>query len=225
MRFLEVPGPEIGAALADVNTHVSELGEDAWRSFGEPIAYAASLNLPRREPRKVYWEPACIVFQATAMWILCEAFWRMLRSFSDFYIQPPLVFLVLCLMVLMSTGDRVMRWIVHNSACLQTALLASAGIVGAMFFILWITGGAGWGELPLVWAWVVSGVFMVTGTLPLVISGRWGRIARNPIPVPDHPNPPRQLRGLIDWDNVFWFPVGAVVVPVIYYGINFVFSG
>lgn len=43
-RLSDVPGEHIGDALAVVESHVRESGESALEAFGEPTAYARSLN-------------------------------------------------------------------------------------------------------------------------------------------------------------------------------------
>jgi hypothetical protein len=43
LRLLNVPGPRIAEALAEVDSHVAETGEDAYQAFGEPKAYAEQI--------------------------------------------------------------------------------------------------------------------------------------------------------------------------------------
>ncbi|WP_336706327.1 hypothetical protein [Oerskovia sp. USHLN155] len=46
LRLLDVPGAALGAALAEVESHCAESGEPAAEAFGDPVAYARSLDLP-----------------------------------------------------------------------------------------------------------------------------------------------------------------------------------
>ncbi|MEK8228436.1 hypothetical protein NKG05_23990 [Oerskovia sp. M15] len=46
LRLLDVPGDVLGAALAEVESHCAESGEKASEVFGDPVAYARSLDLP-----------------------------------------------------------------------------------------------------------------------------------------------------------------------------------
>lgn len=46
LRLLDVPGAALGAALAEVDSHCAESGEPAAEAFGDPVAYARSLDLP-----------------------------------------------------------------------------------------------------------------------------------------------------------------------------------
>ncbi|MHA7134024.1 hypothetical protein [Oerskovia turbata] len=48
LRLLDVPGDTLGAALAEVESHCAESGESAAEAFGDPVAYAHSLDLPAR---------------------------------------------------------------------------------------------------------------------------------------------------------------------------------
>lgn len=51
LRMLDVAGDRIGAALADVETHCADAGESAAEAFGDAVAYARSLALPRQDSR------------------------------------------------------------------------------------------------------------------------------------------------------------------------------
>lgn len=47
LRIEGVAGDRIGEALGEVDSHCAESGEDAYEAFGDPVAYARSLELPR----------------------------------------------------------------------------------------------------------------------------------------------------------------------------------
>ncbi len=47
MRLRDVHGTVIGDALAEVDSHCADSGEGARETFGDPVAYARSLDLPR----------------------------------------------------------------------------------------------------------------------------------------------------------------------------------
>ena len=68
LRAQGVAGPAIGAALTEVEAHVRDSGEPAHKAFGNPVAYARSLNLPE-SPRQ---SAAAIVryVSATAVQVL-----------------------------------------------------------------------------------------------------------------------------------------------------------
>jgi hypothetical protein len=46
LRLLDIPGDALGDALAEVESHCAESGESAAEAFGDPVAYARSLDLP-----------------------------------------------------------------------------------------------------------------------------------------------------------------------------------
>lgn len=46
LRLRDVPGDRIGDALAEVDAHCADAGESALDAFGDPTAYADSLDLP-----------------------------------------------------------------------------------------------------------------------------------------------------------------------------------
>ena len=48
LRLLDVPGDRIGDALAEVDAHCADSGESALEAFGDPVAYADSLDLPSK---------------------------------------------------------------------------------------------------------------------------------------------------------------------------------
>lgn len=47
LRLLDVHGTVIGDALAEVDSHCADSGDGARETFGDPVAYARSLDLPR----------------------------------------------------------------------------------------------------------------------------------------------------------------------------------
>lgn len=58
LRLLDIPGTRIGDALAEVEAHCHDAGESAPDAFGDPVAYARSLDLApdadtERDVRKV----------------------------------------------------------------------------------------------------------------------------------------------------------------------------
>ncbi len=49
LRLLGVSGERIGATLAEVDAHCLDSGEQAAEAFGDPVAYARSLDLPAED--------------------------------------------------------------------------------------------------------------------------------------------------------------------------------
>ncbi|HQY99792.1 MAG TPA: hypothetical protein PKV13_10580 [Propionicimonas sp.] len=73
LRLRGVAGERIGAVLAEVESHCAESGESATEIFGDPIAYADSLNLPvdpRQEPAAIGRTVAPIMAQVIGLFLL-----------------------------------------------------------------------------------------------------------------------------------------------------------
>lgn len=58
LRLRDVPGPRIAEALAEVQSHVSETGEDALEAFGPPRDYADELALALGTTSSAWWRAA-----------------------------------------------------------------------------------------------------------------------------------------------------------------------
>lgn len=67
LRLLDVPGAALGAALAEVESHCAESGEPAAEAFGNPVAYARSLDLPVEADGR--WEVVKVLGPATAQFL------------------------------------------------------------------------------------------------------------------------------------------------------------
>lgn len=64
LRLRDVPGRAIGDALAEIESHCVESGETATEAFGDPTAYARSLDLPTTA------EPATFPLGTALRWVL-----------------------------------------------------------------------------------------------------------------------------------------------------------
>jgi hypothetical protein len=64
LRMNDISGPAIGDALADVDTHCTDTGENPADAFGDPLRYAdaisASLPASARVPRTPWWRTALL---------------------------------------------------------------------------------------------------------------------------------------------------------------------
>ncbi|MFF3063009.1 hypothetical protein ACFVQ3_00485 [Oerskovia sp. NPDC057915] len=67
LRLLDVPGSALGAALAEVESHCAESGEPAADAFGDPVAYARSLDLPVEPDGR--WEVVTVLGPTTAQFL------------------------------------------------------------------------------------------------------------------------------------------------------------
>jgi hypothetical protein len=68
LRVRNVPGPRIGEAIAEVESHIAETGEDPVTAFGEPAEYAQHLadQLARSGRRRSRGLPTTIVVALVA---------------------------------------------------------------------------------------------------------------------------------------------------------------
>jgi hypothetical protein len=64
LRLQGVPGSQIAAVLAEVDSHVVDSGQDAATAFGEPVAYARSLGLPPDPDQELTATPTAVVVAA-----------------------------------------------------------------------------------------------------------------------------------------------------------------
>ncbi|GAA1404726.1 hypothetical protein [Oerskovia paurometabola] len=67
LRLLDVPGAALGGALTEVESHCAESGESAAEAFGNPVAYARSLDLPVEPDRR--WEVVKVLGPVTAQFL------------------------------------------------------------------------------------------------------------------------------------------------------------
>ncbi|MFE4465329.1 hypothetical protein ACFRCR_09460 [Oerskovia sp. NPDC056781] len=67
LRLLDAPGAALGAALAEVESHCAESGEPAAEAFGDPVAYARSLDLPVEPDGR--WEVVKVLGPASAQFL------------------------------------------------------------------------------------------------------------------------------------------------------------
>lgn len=74
LRLTGVSGEQIGAALAEADSHCAESGETAEEAFGAPAAYARSLDLPAQsEDRSLSRGPLPTVVKLAGMLMLVWA--------------------------------------------------------------------------------------------------------------------------------------------------------
>lgn len=71
LRLKDVPGDRIGEAVAEVESHVADTGEDPVEAFGPAKEYAATLAAGR--PREPWWSTAItLVCAGTAGWLVAQ---------------------------------------------------------------------------------------------------------------------------------------------------------
>ena len=76
LRLQGVAGPDIGAALAEVESHCAESRQTAKAAFGEPVEYARSLELPAdasQEPAAIGRAVAPVIVQVIGSFAVLAA--------------------------------------------------------------------------------------------------------------------------------------------------------
>lgn len=76
LRVAGVAGPDIGAALAEVNDHCAQSGQSAQEAFGAPKQYADSLELspgPEQGPKAIVREVLTTIVQLAGMMLVLAA--------------------------------------------------------------------------------------------------------------------------------------------------------
>lgn len=139
LRLRDVPGRAIGDALAEVEAHCADSGQDAGTAFGEPVAYAAQRAEQLPTDRRTVRDTATVLAQtAGAMGIV----W----SVPPWLNGEPLVMsggavasVILTLaaaVALALVGNPVLRWLLR-ARWWQVMLVGAP--VGA---VLWVVGAA-----------------------------------------------------------------------------------
>ncbi|MDD9206351.1 hypothetical protein PU560_07700 [Georgenia sp. 10Sc9-8] len=172
LRLREVPGPEIGKVLAEADSHCADSGQSAQDTFGDPVAYARSLDLPA-EPSS----PASLVGAAAPALAQVLGMLGLLWSFGDLRRGEPLQLttgylataglLLAAVVLLVLFTDRVLRAVVHRPVVVWCAFMLSTALFVVLALLLdhvVVSLPAGWG---------VAG-----GTAVLVAGLAWELIAR-----------------------------------------------
>lgn len=75
LRLREVPGPQIGEALAEVEAHCADSGQSPEEAFGDPVRYAAAraagvvgFSALRRTAVRAWWIGTAALAGALALW-------------------------------------------------------------------------------------------------------------------------------------------------------------
>lgn len=162
LRMLEVPGTRIGDALALVESHVTESGESARESFGDPAEYARESERDRTsESLDLSWILGT-VFGLLGM--LLTIFGVQAWFFEGGVFELSVGTVVLIAMVLAAlalvhfAADRVLRFVVkHTWISVVLFSLWSAAVVGMLLL------------LPTVVAVIPAVIVAVLGVVALVV--------------------------------------------------------
>lgn len=135
LRLQGVSGERIGAALAEVEAHVVDSGQNAQEAFGDPVAYARSLDLPP-EPEQSRTAtlkgvvPTLIQLFGLVAVVACVP-WRAEAVGVTTTLLTGLVVVALLPVVMVALGDRVLRAIVDHPVVVFGVTLLCLGAVAA----------------------------------------------------------------------------------------------
>ncbi|MBI9113653.1 hypothetical protein [Sanguibacter suaedae] len=119
LRLLDVSGEHIGEALSEIESHCAESGQPAADAFGEPVAYARSLDLPAAPgsgTAGIFRAAIPSVVQVIGMLVLVWAFsdWRRFGAVEVTVGQVVTLAVVLAdIAALVVLADRVLRFVIR----------------------------------------------------------------------------------------------------------------
>lgn len=182
LRLRDVAGDRIGDALAEVDSHCAESGESAAEAFGDPVAYARSLDLPplagaAADVRRVV---AGVAAQLVGMVLVPTAVAALARGDRVGVAAGSLVAVLLGVVaagVLAVATDRVLRLVLDRPVVAWAALVAACVAV-ALPAVLWRSTLV---DLP---AGVVAGAGLVALVAGVVVERR-ALGAPDPVVVPE----------------------------------------
>lgn len=141
LRLRGVPGDAVGAVLAEVDAHVVDSGTSARESFGDPVAYARSLELPTAVdgPRELARTGAPVAAQVLGMLLTLWAAAALLASGPLTVTAGHLAALLLLavqLGVLLLRPDPFLRTAVEHPVVTWLALMTLMGLTVAAVLAL-----------------------------------------------------------------------------------------
>ncbi|MCI2178203.1 MAG: hypothetical protein LKK54_08115 [Ancrocorticia sp.] len=140
LRIEGVAGSAIGAALAEVESHVAESGETAHEAFGDPVVYARTLELPpdpRQSATRIVGYVSTTIVQVVGMFITLLAF-----PWSSSTVAVSLGNLIAALVIVLAMLGLTWFLIYHMNVFVEHTALSSllAGLYAAA--IVTISAGA-----------------------------------------------------------------------------------
>ena len=208
LRVHGVPGTLIGDALAEVESHCAEAGEPAAEAFGDPVAYAQSLELAPDEnlESEIRWGGVWSGLQLVALFAVPAAVRGLVRGEPVNVTGGMLLTVVLLLGIVAVLGVKstwAMRTVVERPGLASIILGASLTAV-VLPSVLWRTVVV---SLPVVPVLVVAALLLVVGTTRSVRT----------LGAPDDivgPSDPRSARLRLPL-SAFLMPLGTIVLAII----------
>lgn len=167
LRLQGVSGKNLGAALAEVNSHCAESGESAQQVFGDPVEYAKSLHLPS-DPAN---GPRAMFFRLIPTLVQIIGFMTLIRA-SPSYIPGDSVVITagdLGLWGILAAAIVIFAWQVGplTNLVMRRPVVATVGLMAVMIvmllpIVLWQQPVA---EFSVLSALIFGGTFLIVGTV------------------------------------------------------------
>lgn len=185
LRLADVPGRDIGAALAEVASHCAESGESAAEAFGDPAEYARNLDLPAGSDADVPAVGSVIpwVVQALGLMLLADAAHALVDDEPVTLTVGHLVaaaLLVVGLAALRRWGAAMLRVVVEHPVVAWLASMAHLALLVAS--LLLFSGVVARVDGPVVLG--IGMVALAAGTLWVLTVLRRGSSEEDPVTAP-----------------------------------------
>lgn len=213
LRLLGVSGEHVGAALAEVDAHCLDSGEPAAQAFGDPVAYARSLDLPAEDDSRtgVLLAVAPPLVQVLGMLVALAALTALRRDESlaiSTGLAGMVAVLLVCVAVVARWDTAVLRLLIHRPV---VAGVVGAVAVAAMAAVAVLGTGTLW-TMPAAPAVAGGGVALAAGTV-------WAAVRldadASPLVAPTGPTPTWQGARLTRVLTVWQVPAAAALLGVV----------
>lgn len=141
LRLRGVSGAAIGSALKEADSHLAASGTGTRETFGEPKAYAASLDLPDSQqftPRELVILLGTTFLGIAAVFLIAAALFMSENGWARLSVASLGVLLgvyILVPLVLVRHGERTLRWLLEH-AVLGTAAIGAVVVIGVGLAVL-----------------------------------------------------------------------------------------
>ncbi|MBI9113652.1 hypothetical protein [Sanguibacter suaedae] len=192
LRLLDVSGEHIGEALSEVESHCAESGQPAADAFGEPVAYARSLDLPAAPgsgTAGIFRAAIPSVVQVIGMLVLVWAFsdWRRFGAMELTVGQVVSLAVVLaCIGGFVAFADAVLRFLLHGTFRSNLLFVVLFGALAALTFLPLLLLDGVIATIPAVPVMVVAGLVLLGG-VGLELSSWHSDDVTDPVSSPLHP--------------------------------------
>ncbi|MDR1264479.1 MAG: hypothetical protein LBK42_02650 [Propionibacteriaceae bacterium] len=190
LRLGTVSGEDIGAALAEVESHVTDSGMAAAEAFGDPAAYARSLGLPPdpgQSTRALWRDMAPMLVQLAGLWVATTGLGSLVRGDAAYLGLSPLLMIAAVVAVVAAN-----HWVLR--------LIQRHPIVSVALFVVTLTIVVAPDQLfpSLRWhvdataATVVGLVLVTVGSVIILATGprlKFAGLITPPLPSPASPRP------------------------------------